>query len=164
MTTSENVGELDSLLCYSVYAASLSFGRFYQTAFADTGFTYPKFITLMALNETGPVSLADLANRIGVEPNTLSPLAKKMQGFGLIDRVRDPKDERRVLLTLLPYGKKVLNEAHAVVQDAWDQLGLSAEEVEKSSRFLASVRTRLEEMPPKRQMTVPERDEETDKN
>ena len=63
-----------------------AFGRFYQTAFAETGLTYAKYVMLKALVEKGKMSLSELSARLGVEPNTVSPLAKKMAGVGTVDQ------------------------------------------------------------------------------
>ena len=155
-TTDQN--RLNALMCYNVYALHHAFGRFYQSAFADTGFTYPKFIVLLALSESGPMSLGDLSAKIGLEANSLSPMVKKMSAFGLIERVRDPKDERRVLLTLLPYGKIVLQEAHKVVDAGWTALGLSEQTVDDTIAFLNETRQRLEKTSPEATLEIPDRD------
>jgi len=154
-----NKTALNKQLGYNVYALHHAFGRFYQTAFADTGFTYPKYIVMMALEEAGPLSLSELSAKVGLEANSLSPLVKKMSTAGVVERIRDPEDERRVLLTLLPFGKKVLKEGNAVVQAGWDQLGLSESDVETTSGVLKDVRETLEKTTPKRVMPLPDRDD-----
>ena len=161
MSENDSKTGFDSLMCYNVYALHHAFGRFYQAAFADTGFTYPKFIVLLALEDGGPMSLSDLSSRIGLEANSLSPMVKKMHSFGLIDRVRDPEDERRILLTLLPYGRKVLREARKVVNAGWDALDLPDNVMERTNAFLSQTRERLESRPPQVVMKVPPRDEDT---
>ena len=135
---------LDTLLCFNTYALNLAFGRFYQAAFSTTGFTYPKLVVLMALKESGPMSLSDLSARVGTEANTLSPLVKKMSNFGVIDRVRDTQDERRVMLTLLPFGEEILQEALKILEQAMDELGLDSEEIVKATKVLAETRAKLE--------------------
>ncbi len=157
MTKTPTISTFDALLCYNVYALNLAFGRFYQSAFGETGFTYPKFLVLKVLSEEGALSLSDLSARIGVEPNTLSPMVKKMSGFGLIDRMRDSQDERRVLLTLKPFGEAVLEEASEVVAAGWDELGLDEAAVAATNELLSNARKRLEVTSPKRIMKQPKR-------
>ena len=156
MTEDTDPPGLDTLLCYNVYALNLAFGRFYQAAFGETGFTYPKFVVLLALNEAGPMSLGDLSARVGTEPNTLSPMVKKMSSFGLIDKIRDPGDERRVLLTLLPYGKTVLAEASRVMNAAAEDLGLNTADIDRAAAALARHRQRVEGATPSLRMTIPD--------
>ena len=156
MSDTPSKSDIDALMCYNIYATHLAFGRFYQSMFADTGFTYPKFLVLMALAEAGPMSLGDLSAKIGVEANTLSPLVKRMSAFGLMDRVRDPEDERRVLLTLKPYGDAVLQEANAAVQAGWASLGLTDAEAATVNTVLRKARGQLEATRPAQTLTVPD--------
>ena len=146
---------LDALLCFNVYALNLALGRFYQQAFGETGFTYPKFLVLMALDENGPMSLSDLSAKIGAEANTLSPLVKRMAEFGLLDRTRDPGDERRVLLQLKPFGRTVVEEAGEVVAAGWRALGVPPEDEAAAAAILTDIRRRLETHPPKRVFEIP---------
>ena len=162
MNGSNDDTRLDTRMCYNVYALHHAFGRFYQAAFGDTGFTYAKFIVLLALDESGPMSLGDLSSKVGLEANSLSPMVKKMSSFGLIERVRDPKDERRVLLSLLPFGKQVLEEAHRVVNAGWSELGLSEEDVAEANAFLARTRGILDLKKPQMTMTIPKRADDGD--
>ncbi|WP_050530081.1 MarR family winged helix-turn-helix transcriptional regulator [Pseudaestuariivita atlantica] len=140
---SDTPSKLDTMLCYRVYALQLAFNRYYQAVFGDTGFTYPKYVALMGLDELGTVTLNELAARIGVEPNTLSPLVKKMSGFGLIDRKRDDRDERRVLLSLTPFGRSVLAEATRAADAGWESLGLDPAAVEQALAVLGDANDRL---------------------
>ena len=158
MSRSTDDTRLQTRMCYNVYALHHAFGRCYQAAFGDTGFTYPKFIVLLALDESGPMSLGDLSSKVGLEANSISPMVKKMSNFGLIERVRDTEDERRVLLSLLPYGRTVLEEAHRVVNAGWSELGLSDEDVAEANALLARTRGLLEQKKPQLTMTIPERD------
>lgn len=151
---------LPNLLCARVYALHHAFGRYYASAFAPSGFTYTKNLILMALAEDGPMSLGTLGSRLGVEANSLSPIVKKMASFDLIERVRDPRDERRIALAILPYGREVLAAAQAVTAEGWDSLELDGEEVAKAIALLETVRRRLEEteLPPL-ELPPPSRDE-----
>ena len=103
---------------------------------------------------SGPLSLGALAAKIGVEPNTLSPVVKKLAGFGLVDRVRDPEDERRVILDILPYGHKVLDEATRATEAGWNALGVDPDKVRVAIDLLEDVKRKLDKAhPPK--MTLP---------
>lgn len=156
MTDTPDIPTLDMALCANVYALNLAFGRFYQTAFGDSGFSYPKLVVLLALSEGAPMSLSDLSARVGTEPNTLSPLVKKMSQFGLIGRQRDEQDERRVLMTLLEPGREMLEEANKVMQEGSDALGLDHADVHAAIAVLGRIRNKLEQVTPETGFTVPE--------
>ena len=122
-----------------------AFGRFYQTAFAETGLTYAKYVMLKALVEKGKMSLSELSARLGVEPNTVSPLAKKMAGVGVIERVRDPEDERRI----------VFKAADQTVTQNFADLGISAEDRSQAIALMSRLRSAVEQASPKR-LELPE--------
>lgn len=137
-------------LCFNVYATHRAFGRFYQAAIGDSGLTYAKFVILNALKDVGPLTISDLSVRAGVEPNTLSPLLKKLAAFEVITRIRDEKDERRVMINLAPKGRELLEQADAVVQEGFAQLGLDYAQCVQSIKFLEEVRQKLDDSnPPK---------------
>lgn len=135
---------LDDMACFQSYGLHHAFGRFYQAAFAGTGLTYAKYVVLKALGEHGGMSLTDLAARLGVEPNTLSPLVKKMASFGVVERLRDPADERRIVLRLTPRGATALREADALVASSFGALDLADGELAQTIRLMARLRSALE--------------------
>jgi len=139
---------LEAKLCFNAYRLNRSFARFYQTIFADSGLTYPKYVILTVLAENGALSITELSERAGVETNTLSPLLKRMASFGVITRERDPKDERRMVLTLTGKGAKALEIAKEAVDRGFDQLGLDPSEVRKLIALMAKVQDRLGEADP----------------
>ncbi|MEM6382949.1 MAG: MarR family transcriptional regulator [Pseudomonadota bacterium] len=146
----DNDGQLKALLCFNVYALNRSFGRFYQSAFSETGLTYPKFVILMALKEEGPMSVSTLSLRAGVEPNTLSPIVKKMAGFDLISRQRANDDERRVELEITAKGEAVLQRAQEVVYEGFASLNLEGNSLADAIAFLETTREVVDDAnPPK---------------
>lgn len=141
---------LDTLLCFNAYALSRAFGRFYQAAFGETGMTYPKFVILMALDEAGPMTVSELSSKAGVEPNTLSPLLKKMAGFGILTRTRAEEDERRVLIEITDFGSQVLARARSVVVEGYEALDLNEADPLNPLSYMENVRCALEQaQPPK---------------
>lgn len=146
----QDFDNLKELLCFNIYSLNRSFGRYYQAAFSDTGLTYPKFVILMALDTDGPMSVSALSTRAGVEANTLSPLLKKMAGFGIISRQRAEDDERRVEIEITPLGKQYLDRARAVVAEGFADLGLDPDQVKATLQFLQETRAKVDSAnPPK---------------
>ncbi len=143
-------------LCFNVYAANRAFVRFYQAIAGDSGLTYLKLVLLSALRDEGPLAISELSARAGVEPNTLSPLLKKMAGVGVVTRERAPEDERRVLIEITPKGRDLLARADALVQQGFAELGLDPEESARTIRFLEDLRERLDASNPPRLRIDPE--------
>jgi DNA-binding MarR family transcriptional regulator len=75
------------------------------------GFSVPEFRSLAFLNRTPGASLGELAEHIGIEAPTASKLVETLVQRGLVKRQEDPRDRRRMSLTILPKGKKSIDEA-----------------------------------------------------
>lgn len=140
------MSRLEEMLCFQVYALHHAFGRQYQAAFAGTGFTYAKFLVLKALDESGSMSLSALATRLGLEPNTLSPLVKKMASVGVIQRIRSAEDERRIVLSNSAYGDELLQAAEETMNALMASLDVSAEEVTHAITLLSRIRGALDQV------------------
>ena len=79
--------------------------RAYGPLLDDLGLTYPQYITMLVLWEAeGPLSMGDLGDRLHLDSGTLTPLVKRLVLLGVVERTRDPADERRVLVSLTEQG------------------------------------------------------------
>lgn len=148
MSLSTNTEDLKELLCFNVYSLNRSFGRYYSSAFSETGLTYPKFVILMALEADGPMSISTLSAKAGVEANTLSPLLKKMAEFGAITRQRSDDDERRVEVGITPMGKDILARAREVIAKGFEDLGIDPKQMIDAMRFLEETRGKVDRASP----------------
>ncbi|MGW4380152.1 MarR family winged helix-turn-helix transcriptional regulator [Kitasatospora sp. NPDC004531] len=69
----------------------------------------PKHAGLLAALDAGSAaSQQELATRLGVAPSLIVALADQLQELGAVERVRDPEDRRRQVLTLTPAGRHLL--------------------------------------------------------
>lgn len=160
METGDNNPKLEELLCFQSYALNLAFGRYYAEIFRDTGgFTYPKFVVCLALQDAGPMSLGQLSAVTGAEPNTLSPLLKRMAEHGVIERVRSAEDERRIELSLTEFGQKLTNQASKRATQGFLDMGLDPEKVRQATRLMQEARVLLDSVTPEK-MQVPTRPED----
>ena len=103
-TTSARLGDF---LCFAVYSANLAFGRAYRPILDKVGLTYTQYVTLVALSEGDGQTVGELGEQLFLESNTLTPILKKLEALGLVERRRDPADERQVRVTLTPAGRKL---------------------------------------------------------
>jgi DNA-binding MarR family transcriptional regulator len=162
----EKKSNLNDLACFQVYTLHHAFGRYYQAAVAESGLTYAKYIILKALAAQPQMSLSELSQRVGVEPNTVSPLAKKMATYGVIERLRDVEDERRIVLRLTEYGLRVVEAADETVAQNFADLGISDDDAMQAIALMSRLRSAVEnakpvrlnlpQAPPKVQNTLPD--------
>jgi len=99
---------LDHQLCFALYRASRAMIRAYAPLLEPLGLTYPQYLTLLALWEADGAdapSVKGLGERLSLDSATLTPLLKRLERQGLIERRRDPGDERVVRVQLSKKGR-----------------------------------------------------------
>lgn len=119
---------LDDQLCFAMYAASRATTAAYRPGLARLGLTYPQFITLLVLWERDGVGLAELASRLYLDASTLSPLLKRLESMGLVQRERSRDDERCIHIRLTAAGAALAGPASEVQQEVAERLTLTAAE------------------------------------
>lgn len=83
----------------------------------------PKHAGLLAALDTGAAaSQQDLARRLGVAPSLIVALADQLQELGALERVRDPEDRRRQVLSLTAEGRRLLSDCVAAAQSLDEEL------------------------------------------
>jgi DNA-binding MarR family transcriptional regulator len=102
---------LENQICFPIYAASRLFIREYQPHLDALGITYPQYLVLMILWETDQRSVGEIAERLLLNTNTVTPLLKRMEAQQLIVRRRAQDDERRVIVALTEKGYALQAEA-----------------------------------------------------
>jgi MarR family transcriptional regulator, organic hydroperoxide resistance regulator len=95
-----------------VYApAGLAFKKILWAFERDVGISGPKYFVLRVLAEEGGVSQGEVAHLSGVDPSRITRLAKLLEGEQLIQRTRDPEDNRVVRMHLTPEGRRAFEMA-----------------------------------------------------
>ena len=68
------------------------------------GLTYTQYIVMMALWENGKIKVGEIGKNLYLDCGTLTPLLKKMEENGWIDRCRCKQDERVVYVSVTEKG------------------------------------------------------------
>ena len=105
--TPDELLKLDNQLCFAVYSASLAMTRLYKPLLEKLSLTYPQYLVMLALWETDGPTVSELGDRLSLDSGTLTPLLKRLEANGLVARLRDVADERRVHITLTSAGRKL---------------------------------------------------------
>lgn len=99
--------QLDNQLCFAVYSTSLAMTKLYKPLLDELGLTYPQYLAMLVLWEKDGLMVSELGERLYLDSGTLTPLLKRLEASGLVSRLRDAADERRVHITLTPAGRKL---------------------------------------------------------
>ena len=103
--------KLDNQLCFPLYACSRYITRLYTPVLEAMGLTYTQYITLLVLWEKDGLSMKELGEKLYLDSGTLTPLLKKLESQGLIERTRSKDDERSVLIKLTKKGSALEESA-----------------------------------------------------
>ncbi|MBN1415486.1 MAG: MarR family transcriptional regulator [Bacteroidales bacterium] len=117
--------KLENQLCFPVYAASRLITREYQPLLDNLGITYPQYLVLMVLWENDSLPVNDIARKLVLNTNTITPLLKRMEQQGLIIRIRSKKDERKVLVQLTGKGERLKANALQIPEELIKRLSES---------------------------------------
>jgi len=122
---------LDRQVCFALYSASRAATAVYRPVLENLGLTYPQYLVMLVLWESDARGVKELGEELGLDSGTLSPLLKRLEAMGLLERRRSGEDERRVAIHLTPAGSALSAKAHAIPQRLADAAGLSADELEQ---------------------------------
>ncbi|WP_262705107.1 MULTISPECIES: MarR family winged helix-turn-helix transcriptional regulator [Streptomyces] len=125
---SDELLRLDRQLCFSLHAASRAFDALYRRVLRDTGLTYPQYLAMLVLWEHGEMPVKRLGEHLRLDSGTLSPLLKRMQSAGLVQRERSAHDERSVMVRLTAEGAALKGRAQGVPLAAMEASGLDLKE------------------------------------
>lgn len=103
--------KLENQLCFPLYACSKEIVRRYTPLLEPLGLTYTQYIAMMAMWEHKSLSVKDLGNLLFLDSGTLTPMLKKMEKAGWIQRKRSEDDERMVIITITAKGEELHDQA-----------------------------------------------------
>lgn len=106
--------KLENQICFPLYAASRLIIREYTPLLDELGITYPQYLVLMALWEHDNLTVNEIADKLILNTNTLTPLLKRMEKMELVSRNRLKEDERKVAILLTDKAKKMEAQASEI--------------------------------------------------
>ena len=96
--------KLDNQLCFRLYTASRLITQAYHPLLSEYGLTYPQYLVLLVLWEKDAQPVNDIAKRLMLETNTVTPLLKRMEAEGVLTRTPGTKDARQMIVKLTKKG------------------------------------------------------------
>ena len=106
---------LDNQICFRLYTAVRLITQAYTPMLSELGITYPQYLVLMVLWEKDAIPVNDIARRLLLETNTVTPLLQRMERQGLVIRERGEQDRRQQFVSLTEKGKAMEEQAYALI-------------------------------------------------
>ena len=134
---------LDGQLCFTLYGTSLAINRTYKPLLDELGLTYPQYLVLSVLWEGDGQTIGGIGDLLDLEPSTITPLVKRLEGAGLVTRERNPLDERQVRVRLTPAGADLEAKTACLTQTLLERSGLTVDEIVDLNARVQRVRAAL---------------------
>ena len=106
--------KLSNQLCFPLYAAARNVTNLYTPHLKPLGLTYTQYIVLLVLWEREEATVGELGEILMLDNGTLTPLLKKLQSAGYVERRRSEKDDRVVVISLTDAGAGLQERAKDV--------------------------------------------------
>jgi DNA-binding MarR family transcriptional regulator len=133
---------LDHQLCFALYSASRAVIRAYTPLLQPLGLTYPQYLVLLVLWERDGLAVVQLGERLALDSGTLTPLLKRLEQQGLVERRRGESDERVVRIYLTPAGRALRAKARRIPMELACRAGYDVDS-DRSVRELVRLRDEL---------------------
>ncbi len=121
--------KLKNQLCFPLYACSRETIKNYKPHLDKLGLTYTQYITMLVLWEHGHMTVKELGTELYLDSGTLTPLLKKLEEKGLVNRKRSALDERNLIVSLTPAGLAMKDDAIGIPAEMTKCVCLEKDEI-----------------------------------
>ncbi|MRV72505.1 MarR family transcriptional regulator [Duganella sp. FT92W] len=142
-TSRQDVARLGDFMCFAVYSTNLAYSRVYKPVLEKLGLTYPQYVTIICLWEEDNQTVKGLSEKLFLEPSTMTPMLKRLEAMGYVQRTRDSEDERSVRVSLTEAGRTLRESAFAFREVTARAAGLAPEEFRVLQKAIVNLRTNL---------------------
>ena len=136
--------KLKNQMCFPIYLCSKEIIRKYTPYLNEINLTYTQYIVMMFFWEKYESNVKELGDTLLLDSSTLTPLLKKLESKGFIERVRSKSDERNLIITLTKDGEKLKEKAVLIPEKMRKCLNLSLEESETLHSLIYKVLLNIE--------------------
>ena len=139
MNVTKDILKLSNQLCFPLYAATRQITKLYRPLLEKLGVTYPQYLVLLVLFEEESVTVKELGEKLYLDSGTLTPMLKRMEEHGLVERRRSSVDERVVDVSLTTKGRGIEKQAEKIPVKFSKEILLEQDEFEELKRLLTKI-------------------------
>ncbi|AGZ42568.1 MarR family winged helix-turn-helix transcriptional regulator [Actinoplanes friuliensis] len=140
MAGTENTTGLEQMICFDLYAASRAMTGLYRPALDALGLTYPQYVALRVIWHRDNLTVRELGAALQLDSGTLSPLLKRLETQGLIQRRRGTDDERTVRISTTAQGSALQQRVADLPERLACALDLTLDESTQLHHLLGRIR------------------------
>ncbi|MGD6833462.1 MarR family winged helix-turn-helix transcriptional regulator [Sutcliffiella halmapala] len=131
--------KLENQICFKIYSVERKITKLYRNLLDELDVTYPQYLVLLVLWEKNTTSVKELGEKLFLDSGTLTPMLKRMEGNGLLERNRSREDERSVIISLTPKGRQLKEKAECIPTQLVDNLSMDYQELQAFNRTLTRI-------------------------
>lgn len=131
--------KLENQLCFPLYATAKEVVKRYKPYLEEIGLTYTQYIAMMVLWEHKIINVKTLGEYLYLDSGTLTPVLKRLESAGFIERNRDAKDERNVMIKLTSKGEELKESANTIPEKIQQCLPITEAEAKTLYRILYKI-------------------------
>ena len=135
MEKSESL-KLDEQICFPLYVLSKEITGLYRPILEELDLTYPQYLVMMVLWEEDGLAVSHIGEKLFLDSGTLTPVLKRLENKGFINRIRNKEDERVVQLFLTENGKNLRQQACGIPEKLLEQIHVQIEDLKKFKETL----------------------------
>ena len=132
--------QLEEQLCFAIYSAGIAIQRAYKPLLDALGLTYPQYLVLNVLWREDGQTVGSIAQQLALESSTLTPLLKRLEAAEMIQRTRNPTNERQVIVSLTAKGADLRSRAGCLGDALLQASGESPAALARLNREIAQLR------------------------
>jgi MarR family transcriptional regulator, organic hydroperoxide resistance regulator len=138
--------KLENQICFKIYSAEREITKLYRKLLEELDVTYPQYLVMLVLWEEKSVTVKELGQKLFLDSGTLSPMLKRMEGNGLIERRRSLEDERTVIISLTKKGEDLKGKAQCIPTKLLESLSLDLVELNNLNQTLSTILNRIQQI------------------
>ncbi|ANC76405.1 MarR family transcriptional regulator [Fictibacillus phosphorivorans] len=136
--------KLENQICFKIYTAEREITKLYRELLKELNVTYPQYLVLLLLWEKHSLSIKELGQRLFLDSGTLTPMLKRMEINGLVERKRSEQDERSVIVSVTKKGNALKEKAECIPSQLVDNIPMKKEELSLLSETLSNMLEQLQ--------------------
>ncbi|WP_342656502.1 MarR family transcriptional regulator [Pantoea sp. RSPAM1] len=134
---------LDQQLCFALYSANLAMHKVYRKLLTQMDITYPQYLVMLVLWQQDSLTVSEIGERLFLDSATLTPLLKRLENAGLLNRQRSRQDERQVVVSLTGAGRSLRQQAESIPDEIQCASDCSEDEMNSLKLQLNQLRDKL---------------------
>ena len=135
---------LEEQICFTLYRTNIAINRTYKPMLDEMGITYPQYLVLNVLGEEDGRTIGAIAARLALDSSTITPLVKRMETAGLVQRQRSPDNEREVQVRLTEAGRKLFARSRCLGESLLQRSGLTLPQLDALNRQILNLTAALD--------------------